>query len=297
MMHDRASGICYAAPATASGASAPLRTARATPSTSASSTIVVSWSHSTRNASWPLIEWISRYWRLGARRHRGVHERADLVGPVEDVAGDADARDARAGGRERPVRLDDPAAIPADVVAVHDPDEDRVRLGVEPVEQLVALVVEVGRDREPAVGFAAPPEPVVEVRLRAVGRHRELAGELEAPVAERVDGSSWMWFHAIAIGPVAAGAAIGSRWSTASGRSSATSWAIIPPREPPVTSTKRSMPSRSASAHSARASSRAVGWGSSHPTAGRSTGPRRRAGGAVAPAEEVRAQSNTRSKR
>ena len=60
------------------------------------------------------------------------------------------------------------------------------------------------------------------------------------------------------IGP---GAAIGSRWSTASGRASATSWAIIPPSDPPVTSTNRSMSSRSASAHRARASSRAVGWG------------------------------------
>ena len=68
--------------------------------------------------------------------------------------------------------------------------------------------------------------------------------------------SSWMWFQATAIGPVAAGAAIGSTCPTASGRASATSSATIPPSEPPVTSASRSMPSASSSAHRARAWSR-----------------------------------------
>ncbi len=44
--------------------------------------------------------------------------------------------------------------------------------------------------------------------------------------------SSWMWFQAMASAPVAAGAAIGMTWSTARGRSSATSRVIIPPRRP-----------------------------------------------------------------
>ncbi len=45
-----------------------------------------------------------------------------------------------------------------DVVAVHDPDEDAVRVGVEAVEELVALVVEVRADREPPVGLDGAPE-------------------------------------------------------------------------------------------------------------------------------------------
>ena len=45
---------------------------------------------------------------------------------------------------EGPERLHDAAAAAPDVVAVHDPDEDAVGVGVEPLEQLGALVVEVG---------------------------------------------------------------------------------------------------------------------------------------------------------
>ena len=76
-------------------------------------------------------------------------------------------------------------------------------------------------------------------------------------VPSRSTSSSWMWFQAIAIAPVAAGAATGTTWPMPSGRSSATSRAIIPPNEPPVTRAKRPMPRASASRHSARASSRA----------------------------------------
>ena len=57
--------------------------------------------------------------------------------------------------------------------------------------------------------------------------------------------SIWRWFQATAIGPVAAGAAIGMTWRTAAGRASATSSATIPPSEPPTTSSSRSMPSAS----------------------------------------------------
>ena len=80
----------------------------------------------------------------------------------------------------------DPAPPPPDVVAVHDPDECPVGVAVEAVDELVALVVEVGVDREPAVRLAGTPEPPVEVDLRAVRGHRELAGEGEAFVAEPV---------------------------------------------------------------------------------------------------------------
>ena len=49
----------------------------------------------------------------------------------------------------------DAAAVAPDVVAVHDPHERPVRVAVEPLDELVALVVEVGRDREPAVAARA----------------------------------------------------------------------------------------------------------------------------------------------
>ena len=51
--------------------------------------------------------------------------------------------------------------------------------------------------------------------------------------------SIWMWFQATAIGPVAAGAAIGMTVRTASGRVSATSSATMPPSEPPTTRSSR----------------------------------------------------------
>ena len=91
------------------------------------------------------------------------------------------------GGGERRERRLDAAATATDVVAVHDPDQRPVRVAVEALHELVALVVEVGVDREPAVGLAGAAEPAVEVRLGPVGRHRQLAGEREALVAEPVD--------------------------------------------------------------------------------------------------------------
>ena len=100
-----------------------------------------------------------------------------------------------------------------------------------------------------------------------------------------------MWFQAMAIAPVAAGAAIGTTWPTPDGRSSATSRAIIPPSEPPVTTAQRSMPRASARAHSARASSRAVIAGNDGPHGAAGGGIlERRPGRAVVAAEEVRAQ-------
>ena len=90
------------------------------------------------------------------------------------------------GVGERPERRLDPAPVAPDVVAVHDPHQRPVRVAVEPLDELVALVVEVGADREPAVRLAIAPEAAVEVRLGSIGRHGQLAGEREALVAEPV---------------------------------------------------------------------------------------------------------------
>ncbi len=87
---------------------------------------------------------------------------------------------------QRGERRSDAAARPADVVAVHHPDQRAVRVAVEALDQLVALVVEVGVDREPAVRLAGAAEPAVEVGLRSIGGHGQLAGEREALVAEPV---------------------------------------------------------------------------------------------------------------
>ena len=73
-----------------------------------------------------------------------------------------------------------------------------------------ALVVEVAHDREAAVGLEVPPEPLVEVGLAAVGRHRQLARERQAIEPETSIERDLRWFQAMAIGPVAAGAAIGA---------------------------------------------------------------------------------------
>ena len=105
--------------------------------------------------------------RIDARGRRLAHEMPDLVRPVEDVALDADAGQARAGRRQRSEGLEDAAAVPADVVAVHDPHEHAVRVGVEAVQDLAALVVQVGHDREPPVGLDVAAEAAVEVRRRS----------------------------------------------------------------------------------------------------------------------------------
>ena len=140
--------------------------------------------------------------------------------------------------------------------------------------QLVALVVEVGVDREPAVGLPLAPEPAVEVRLGSIGRHRQLAGERQALVAEPVDRArAGCGSTRSPSGPSPPGPRSAPRDRRASGRSSATSSAIIPPSEPPVTSANGSMPSASASAHSARASSRGGDGGErARRRAGRSPG-------------------------
>ena len=64
---------------------------------------------------------------------------------------------------------------------------------------------------------------------------------------------------------MAAGAAIGTTWLTASGRASATSRATMPPRLPPATRANRSMPRGSARRQIARAWSRAVTRGKAAP--------------------------------
>ena len=75
----------------------------------------------------------------------------------------------------------------------------------------------------------------------------------------------WTRFQAMAMGPVAAGAAMGATRSVRSGRRRATSSATMPPSEPPVTRAMRSMPSSSASCHRARAWSRVVTSGKRPP--------------------------------
>ena len=77
--------------------------------------------------------------------------------------------------------------------------------------------------------------------------------------------ASWMWFQPIAMAPIAAGAPRTVTWPTAEGRASATSWATIPPSEPPATSANRSIPRRSARAQVRAAWSRAVGCGKPAP--------------------------------
>ena len=67
------------------------------------------------------------------------------------------------------------------------PGQDAIRVAVEPVDELAALVLEVAHDRRRAARLDSSPEALVEVGLAAVGRHRQLSGEGHALVAERVD--------------------------------------------------------------------------------------------------------------
>ena len=120
-----------------------------------------------------------------------------------------------------------------------------------------ALVVEVADDRGPAVGL--------DRRARSARRSRPRCGRWSSPAGGRARGRRspsrsmswiWMWFQAMAIGPVAAGAAIGMTCATPSGRARATSSATMPPSDPPRTRSSRSMPSASSRRHCARAWSR-----------------------------------------
>ena len=77
--------------------------------------------------------------------------------------------------------------IPCDVVAVHRADQDPVGRRVEPVDQLVALVVEVADHRRTPVGFDRAAEPLGEVGLAAVRGHRQLAGQRQALQAEMLE--------------------------------------------------------------------------------------------------------------
>ena len=100
---------------------------RSRPSARASASTEVSWSHSIRNASWPLFDASSRYGSSTPAVERGVDQRPDLCRPVEDVALDAEAGEpgpARRQGRER---LDDASAAAADVVAIHARTSDPER--------------------------------------------------------------------------------------------------------------------------------------------------------------------------
>ena len=117
----------------------------------------------------------------------------------------------------RPARANaavEPAPARADVVAVHRPGEDPVGRRIEAVDELAALVVEVADDRRPAVGLDAS--------ARSARRSRPRCGRWSSPAARasaspsrpsRSMSSTWRWFQAMAIGPVAAGAAIGMTWS------------------------------------------------------------------------------------
>ncbi len=124
---------------------------------------------------------------VDARGRCLTHEEPHLVRPVQDVALDADAGQPGAGLRQRAEGLHDPAAVAAHVVAIHDPHEDAVRVRVEAVEDLAALVIEVGDDREPAVVLDMTTEASIEVSRGAIGRHRQLAGERQAFVSEPLD--------------------------------------------------------------------------------------------------------------
>ena len=140
----------------------------------------VSWSHSTRNASWPLVERDLAVGGADAGVGRGIHERPHLARPVQDVVLDADPgqarrRPRRAGGAPRRGRL-----ARADVVAVHRPDQDPVRRRVEPVDELAALVVEVADDRRPAVGL--------ERARRTARRSRSRCGRWSSPAGGRAPG-------------------------------------------------------------------------------------------------------------
>ncbi len=108
-----------------------------------------------------------------ARSRRGVDQRTDLARPVEDVPFDPDASEPGSGRRQRAKRPDHATAFAADVVRIHRPHQRLVRAGVEAQAQLLALVFEVGADAVAGV----------EVDLRAVGRHGQLARQLEAALA------------------------------------------------------------------------------------------------------------------
>ena len=167
---------------------APRRTARAIPSASASSTIV--------GELVPLDE--ERVVALDRADLAVAGVRAGRPPRRRRAPGPGRRRTGCRPGSRRPV-TPVPAAASARYASTIPPrsrptswpsmirTRTRYVSGSNRSSSLRALVVEVRGDREPAVGLAAPAEPVVEVRLGAVGRHRELARELQAALAERVD--------------------------------------------------------------------------------------------------------------
>ena len=181
----------------------------------------------------------------------------------------------------------------ADVVAVHRARQDAVRVAVEPVHELAALVVEVADtiDGVPSASMS-PPEALVEVGLAAIGRHRQLARERHAVVAEPVDEPQLDVVpgdgHRAGRGRRRDRQRRGRRRPAARARSPARPCRRASRRR---RARARSMPSASRSRHWARAWSRVVTSGNVAPY-GRPVAriARRRAGGAVAAAEQVRAQ-------
>ena len=118
---------------------------------------------------------------------RGPDQFLDLARPVQDVALDPDPRQRDARATERVEGANQPAVRPPDIVAVHGLDQDPVRRWVEPVDQLVALVVEVADHRRSAVGLDRATEALGKVGLAPIGGHRQLAGERQALEAEMLD--------------------------------------------------------------------------------------------------------------
>ena len=90
-----------------------------------------------------------------------------------------DAGDHRAS-RDAGQGLVDAAASTSDVVRVHRAGEHQVGVGVEAPDQLGAVVLEVGRDGEPAVVLDLAPEPLRELRLAAVRDVGDASREREA---------------------------------------------------------------------------------------------------------------------
>ena len=173
------------------------------------------------------------------------------------------------------------------------PRQDPVRGRVEPFDELVALVVEVADDRRPAVGL--------DRRARSARRSRPRSDRSSSPAGGRAPCPRGRAVDELDL-EVVPGDRPSARWrpaprSAARGRRTpaaraATSSATIPPSEPPATSASRSMPERVERAATGHAPGRAVETAGNAAPYGRPVGgsSRRRAGRAVAAAEQVGAQ-------
>ncbi len=115
--------------------------------------------------------------RVGAstpgRFHQGLH----LARTVQDVAADPDPDERHAGIRQQTEGADGASAVAPHVMEVHGPGQDGIRARVEALPQLHALVLEIGADALAGV----------EVDLRAVGRHGQLARQLQAAITVQLE--------------------------------------------------------------------------------------------------------------